>query len=115
MQDERNQVLILDSLLESPKTTGELAKGRGYSNPDGTPCYKIIGRDLERLTENGLIEGKKVKLRKTGAYPMLYSIVFSIPNFKNMFEKYKYLRPKMQKNAVVLETIFTEYSDLIYN
>ncbi len=115
MQEEKNQGLILGCLLESPKTTAELATERGYTNPNGTPRYNVIYRDLKKLDEKGYIESKKVKLGKSGNDPTLHSIIFSFQNLRKMFEDYPYLKGKMQKNDYVLKTIFCEYSDLIYN
>lgn len=115
IQDEKNQGLILGSLLESSKTTAELANEFGYINPNGTPRYNVIHRDLQRLKENGYIESKKVKSGKSGNDPTLHSTIFSFQNLRQMFEDYPYLKWKMQKNDSVLKSIFCEYSDLIYN
>ena len=115
MKEEKNQGLILGSLLEYSKTTAELANERGYITPNGTPRYNVIYRDLKRLEEKGYIERKKVKLGKSGNDPTLHSIIFSFQNLRKIFEEYPYLKLNMQRNDSVLKTIFCEYSDLIYN
>jgi DNA-binding HxlR family transcriptional regulator len=109
-----NKELILGSLLVSSKTTRELAKEMNYITPDGTPRYKIIARDLRELKEIGFIDSRKEKLeRKPGNIPTLYSIVINIQNMKLILAKYPRLISEMQKNDLVLESIFIKYWSLI--
>ena len=115
MEDKNNQERILGRLLESSKTTRELAIELGYINPDGAPRYNVIYGYLKRLKKNGYIEGKKVKLGKSGNDPTLYSIIFDIENLRKIFVNHPCLKAKLQKSDSVLKIIFYEYSDLIYN
>ena len=113
MREKSNKERILGSLLESSKTTGELTTKLGYKDPDGTPRYKIIGRDLKELKEKGWIEGKEIKLGKCKNDPTLNSFVVTIQNLINILKEYPNLIPKLQKNDSILEYIFRENLDLI--
>jgi DNA-binding PadR family transcriptional regulator len=64
MKTETNKELIIGSLLESPKTTGQLARELNYFNKKGIAGYSTIRNDLQDLVENGYIEGEKVKSGK---------------------------------------------------
>jgi hypothetical protein len=114
MQRKSNKERILDSLLESSKTTGELATELGYFDPDGTPRYKIIGRYLDTLEENGYIESKKVNLRKGRKDSKLYLIVSSIQKLSQILKEYPDLTSKMQKKDSISEDIFRKHLNLIY-
>ncbi len=114
MRKKSNKERILDGLLESSKTTGELATELGYVDPDGTPRYKIIGRDLDTLEENGCIESKKVNLRKGRQDSTSYSIVSSIQNLSQILKQYPDLTSKMQRKDSISENIFREHLNLIY-
>ena len=51
MKTETNKELILGSLFESPKTTGQLARGLNYVNKKGTAGYSqliMISKKLHR-------------------------------------------------------------------
>lgn len=111
MPEKTNQERILSSLFESSKTTGELAKELGYTDPEGHGNYKIILRDLKILEENGFIAGKKVKLQKCGPSPTLYSIILNVQNFKFILKKYKNLIYIMQKNSLILERVLEANTD----
>ncbi len=116
MQEETNQGKILGSLLESSKTTAELANELGYVNPKGTPRYNIITNDLSKLIKRGYIESKKEKLEnKPGNIPTLYSIINSSENINKILEEYPYLIEKMQRSELALETIVNENSSWIFN
>jgi hypothetical protein len=114
-QTETTQGLILGSLLESSKTTGELAKELKPDNSGSKTRYNMVYSALQKLDNDKYIEGHKVKLGKSGRIPTLYSIVFSIWNLSRILKEYPHLRSKMQKNDSIPESIFSEYSDLIYD
>jgi hypothetical protein len=116
MKTETNQQLILSSLLESSKTTRQLALELKYVNKKkkGIPGYSTIKDDLDKLKNEKYIEGNKVKSGKPGAPATLYSIIFSIPNLIHILERYPDLISKMQKNDSICENIFREHLDLIY-
>jgi hypothetical protein len=115
MRDKSNKERILGSLLESSKTTGELTIELGYENPDGTPCYKVIGRDLKELNENGFIEDKKVKSGKGRKDSTSYLIIFSIQKLCQILNKYPDLISKMQKIDTISGDIFRKHLYLIYD
>jgi predicted transcriptional regulator len=106
---QTNSERILASLLESSKTTAELAKELGYVNKQGTPRYNIIERNLRKLVDNGYITGEKKKVTKVGSTPTLYSIVFDISILKNMMEDYPHLVTQMQKSTLVRDKIVREF------
>ncbi len=110
-----NKGRILGRLLRSPKTTAELARGLGYIDTNGVARYNVINKDLKSLEASGYIKREKIKLeKKPGNTPALYSIVLNINNLNNIYEKYPYLLGNIQRSEVAFETIFCEYSDLIY-
>ena len=53
-----NQRLILETLLESPKTTGEIAKALGKIDKNGNGKYNVVVDDLKRLKKLGFISSK---------------------------------------------------------
>jgi DNA-binding PadR family transcriptional regulator len=114
LQVEYTQERILISLLESSKTTAELANELGYVNQEGNARYNMIYRALKQLKKDGYIEGYKVKLGKNGNDPTLYSTDSSIQNLIHILEKYPDLISKIQKNNSIRENIFREHLDLIY-
>lgn len=66
------------------------------------------------LKEIGFIDSRKEKLeRKPGNIPTLFSIVINIQNMKLILAKYPHLISEMQKNDLVLESIFSEYFSLV--
>ncbi len=115
LQVETTAERILGSLLESYKTTAELATELGYVNQAGNARYNMIYRALKQLKKNGYVEGYKVKLGKYGNDPTLYSIGFNIQNLTYILEEYPGLISKMQKNDSICENIFREHLDLIYD
>jgi hypothetical protein len=115
LQKKATQELILGSLLESSKTTGELAIEIKPGNPEYKPRYNMIYRALRKLDDNKYIEGHTAGLGKYGRNSTLYSLIFSIQNLSRILKEYPHLLSKMQKNNSIPENIFSEYSDLIYD
>jgi len=116
MKKRPNQERILSSLLESSKTTGQLAYELNYVDPDGTVHYSIIYDDLQKLVKSGYILGTKEKLeKKPGGIPTWYSINYSIKNLKKILEEYSDLIGKMQENKKVLEIIIHTHPELLSN
>ena len=110
MQEKTNQERILGSLLESSKTTAELANELGYIDSEGVPRYNIIHRDLKKLTAYGYIESKREKLdKKLGNTPTLYSLLYNIQCLKKILEEYPNLIENMQGSELALEIIVQEY------
>jgi hypothetical protein len=115
MKTETNKELILGSLFESPKTTGQLARELNYVDTKGIPGYSSVGDDLQDLIKNGYIEDEIVKFKgKRGPPSTLYSSVTNIQNLKLILKEYPRLMSKMQKNASISEKILSYYLDIIY-
>lgn len=113
MRKETNKGKILGILLESSKTSAELAHELGYVNSEGSARYNIINKDLKKLVECEYLKSKKVKKGQFGNIPTSYYINFDIQNLRNILIEYPYLISKMQKEELVLEAIFREHSNLI--
>jgi hypothetical protein len=113
MRKETNKGKILGILLESSKTSAELAHELGYVNSEGSARYNIINKDLKKLVECKYLKSKKVKKEQFGNIPTSYYINFDIQNLRNILIEYPYLISKMQKEELVLEAIFREHSYLI--
>lgn len=102
----KNKNKILSSLLDSPKTTGELAEELGYVKSNGDRKYHSIDRLLKDLEENGYLVSKKEKIEnQSGAPPRRYSINYSFENLVNILNEDPGLISKMQTNDSVLESI----------
>lgn len=109
MRGATNQSKILASLLESSKTTAELAKEMGYVNSMGIARYNIIYNDLKRLEKNGYIKSKKEKLdNQQGNTPTMYSIFYKIQNLKRILEEFPNLIENIQSSELSLEIIVQE-------
>jgi hypothetical protein len=109
-----NKERILASLLESSKTTADLAKELGYIDSKGTARYNIINNDLDKLVEQGYIESKREKFEKRPENtPTWYSIIYSIKNLHGMVEEYPHLIENMQRSELASETIINENFRLI--
>jgi hypothetical protein len=63
---------ILRSLLESPKTTGQLCIALGYVSEDGAIQYHNISVDLIKLEKRNLITKKIIKKYDFGRFPTTY-------------------------------------------
>lgn len=114
MQKITNKGRMLVRLLDSSKTTAELAIELGYVKADGIARYNVIVRDLHRLVKDGYVKSeKKRKEMKAGNIPTLYSIDLNIQNLRNLLEEYPYLISSMRRSESVLESILSEHSDLI--
>ncbi len=104
-----NRSKILASLLESSKTTAELAKEMGYVNSMGIARYNIIYKDLKRLEKNGYVKSKKEKIdQQQGNTPTMYSIFYKIQNLRRILEEFPNLIENIQSSELSLETILQE-------
>jgi hypothetical protein len=117
METETIQNRILRSLLQSSKTTAELADKLGYVNKEGTILYSVINKDLKKLEKGGYIKSEKLKLlkEKRGITPTSYSIIFDIKNLRRMWEKYPKLKLEIQSSVLAAETIIYENFSWISN
>ena len=102
----KNKNKILSSLLDSPKTTGELAEELEYVKSNGDRKYNSIDRLLKDLEKNGYIVSKKEKIENhSGAPPRRYTINYSFANLIKILNEDPGLISKMQTNDSVLESI----------
>lgn len=114
MQKSTNKERILGRLLNSPKTTAELARELGYIGPEGVPRYNIIDKDLKALKKSGFIRSQALRLQKPGNSPTSYSIIPDIQNLRNILKEYPDLIAEMQSSELALACILSEHSNLIY-
>jgi DNA-binding PadR family transcriptional regulator len=116
IRKETNKELILGSLLEFPKTTGQLARELDYFDSKGNPDYGIIYKDLQKLIKSGYVESKRGKLEaKPGSTPTSYSILYKVENLQKMLKEFPDLIENMQSSELVLETVTQEKFNWISN
>ncbi len=96
---------IIKTLLESPKTTGEIAIELGYIDVNHHGKYNIINTDLKTLKQYGFINGKKQK-RHTGAPATTYDIVYEISSLRDVVKKYVSIIPDLQKSDKVIGLVW---------
>lgn len=92
---------IIKTLLESPKTTGEIAIELGYIDDKGHGKYNIINPDLNILKQYGFIHGSKQKIKRPGAPATTYDIVYEISALSKILEKYPILISNLQRNTII--------------
>ena len=51
MKEPTNKIKILKTLLESPRTTGEIAIELGYIDDKGYGRYNVVNPDLQTLAQ----------------------------------------------------------------
>lgn len=116
METETTQIRILLSLLQSSKTTAELANQLGYVSKEGTILYSMINRDLKKLENDKYIKSEKFAVKgKRGIIPTLYSIIFDITNLRRIWKKHSKLKLEMQSNELAIETVIHENFSWISN
>ncbi len=104
MEDLTLKEKILQKLLESPKTTGELTVSLGYEKGK----YNAIDKDLKTLVSEHLISHEKRKADGArGQPPTLYDVVYEIPILQKMWVEYEdsQLSLSMQKNEKILSML----------
>lgn len=97
-------------LLDSPKTTGELAKSLNYIDKNGRVQYNVIDKDLEALEKKGIIHSSKVK--KTGvagAPPATYEILYETSVLISLLGEYPFLIEDYQKNDNILDMLLKKH------
>ena len=93
---------ILEELLESPKTTGVLAKQIKEKYDKGNGKYNGIKPDLDQLVSQkyGYIQSKKIKKKGvSGATPTTYFINYKLSIIKEIYNNYPTLEPKLRNNV----------------
>jgi hypothetical protein len=113
MKDSTNKIKILKILLESPKTTGEIAIELGYLDKKGHGKYNIINSDLKTLTQYGFIHRFAEKKKRPGAPATTYDIVYELSVLRELLKKYPLLISDLQKSDKIRALIGREfYKDL---
>lgn len=101
---------ILKLLLESSKTTGEIAKELGYVDKNGMGKYNNIKADLNTLQSYGFIHYSKTKKQGIpGPVPTTYEIVYEISILREMLQKYPSLISDLPKNERILTMLANEF------
>ena len=112
-----NQTLILKTLLESPKTTGEIAKALGKIDKNGNGKYNVVADDLKRLKKLGFISSKIEK--KTGARgppPTVYNIIYDVKTIIDILNSHNSLLTSLQKNDKIIDLIIEKQKkNIIYD
>ncbi len=96
---------ILKTLLESPKTTGEIAMELGYIDEKGHGRYNIIGSDLNTLEQYGFIHRIEKKEKRPGAPATTYDIVYKYDHLRKILKKYPFLISDLQKSDKILSML----------
>lgn len=93
---------IIKTLLESPKTTSEIAVALNYSKRD----YNSVDKELKTLQSNRFIHYTKIKIPgKCGPVPKTYDIVYDIPRLRDMLQKFPNLISDMIKNSNIISLL----------
>lgn len=110
MNDLTIKEKILMSLLEFPKTTGNIALELGYFNEKTKyPRYNVIKSDLNTLESYGFIHRIPSNQKSPGAPAKTYNIVYKIPILRKILEKYPSLISYFQKNNVISNMLLKEH------
>lgn len=101
---------ILQTLLKSPKSTGEIAKELGYTDKNGNGKYNVVSPDLGKLEASGLIHSQKVIRGTHGPPPTIYNIVHELPIIQKLLEKHPILIQDLQINDTILSMLVERHS-----
>ena len=112
MKNSTNKIKILKTLLESPKTTGQIAIALDYKDDKGHGIYKNIISDLKTLGQYGFIHEFKSNKKNVGAPARTYDIVYDISILREILKKYPFLISDLQKSDKILSMLV---SDIIYS
>ncbi len=98
---------ILKTLLESPKTTGEIAtKLELIDRKTGYPRYNMVKPSLNTLYRYGYIHRTKKEEKRSGAPATTYDIVYEISVLREILKKYPSLIPDLQKSDKIIGLIW---------
>jgi hypothetical protein len=100
---------ILQTLLKSPKSTGEIAKKLGYIDKNRNGKYNVVGPDLEKLKESGLIRSQKIKGKTHGPPPTIYNIVYEFPVIQKLSDEHPKLIQDLQSNDTILSMLVKKH------
>jgi hypothetical protein len=105
MKDSTNKIKIVKTLLESPKTTGQIAIALGYKDEKGYGKYKNIISDLKTLEQYKFIYRTKPNKKSVGAPATTYDIRYELPILRGILETYPSLVSDLQKNYHVFRLL----------
>src|SRR5659263_693 len=104
MKEPTNKIKILKTLLESPKTTGNIAIALGYKDDKGHGKYNNVTPDLKTLSQKKIIH--TIESKKTvGAPGTTYDINYDISVLRELLKKYPSIVPDLQKNDKILDML----------
>jgi hypothetical protein len=100
-----NKEKIVKSLLESPKSTGEIAKDLGFIDAKGYGRYNFVLSDLHTLEQYGFIHRIKNETKKPGKKPTTYELVYNIETIRKIALEYPFIVDDLQNSMRVCEKI----------
>lgn len=105
MKDSTNKIKILKTLLESPKTTGEIAIKLDYIDEKGYGRYNVIESDLNTLEQYGFIHRIEEKKKRPGAPATTYDIVYEYSVLRDIVKEYSPLISDLQKSDKIISML----------
>jgi hypothetical protein len=105
MEKPTIKVKILKTLLESPKTTGNVAIALGYKDDKGRGIYKNVQPDLNTLTQYKFIHTIETNIKTVGAPATTYDINYDISILREVLLKYPSIVPDLQKNERIVSMV----------
>lgn len=105
---------ILKCLLESEKTTSELANELGFVDENNNVQYNRIDKDLKSLVEKGYIDNQKIKSKGIpGNIPTVYSFVYDMQTLAIILNEYPGVVYRLQENDAVLNLLVKNHHSLL--
>jgi len=100
------KIRILQTLLESPKRTGEIAIELGYKNKKtGYGDYHNVTPGCNKLVKEKLIHEIEPLVKTTGNPGTTYDIVYEIPRLRDLLINYDTLISDMMKNDIIISLL----------
>lgn len=101
---------IVQVLLVSPKSTGEIAKKLGYIDKKGNGRYNVVSPYLKELEASGLLRSEKIERKSHGPPPTIYNIVYEFPALQKLIENHPKLLQDLQSNDMILSMLVKKHS-----
>ena len=105
MKEPTNKIKILKTLLESPKSTGNIAIALDYKDGKGHGIYKNIISDLKTLEQYGFIHRIEQKEKRPGAPATTYDIVYEYDDLRKILKEYPILISDLQQSDKILSML----------
>lgn len=103
-ENDSIQQKIIKTLLESPKTTGEIVTALGYKKTE----YHNVTPALNRLKSAGYIRGEVLKEKgRKGQPPTIYNVILELSTIKKILDKYPLITSDLQKNDKIIDLIYS--------